>query len=255
MGPTEGPARLIFVGEHRRRKPEGAFHVAAGDDIDASDDVFADVDGDGDGQLYGDCATTPIEGCSNFNPCRPIAEGRTQQRCWAIPTGKRIVGPGWPGPAGVRRRHDSPLARSLTHPCFHVSHPQQTRIGVGSSTFCRHAFGAVRRLQAYRRGGMPMPGLTESDTIPLVVLDTAAGERFAPNPAKATKVISKAVDNLKDELTQLISSIIEVVGEQPTTTQGLKLAGVNVGLTITAQGSIGLATAGVDASLTIRFEP
>jgi len=42
--------------------------VAAGDDIDANHDVFADVDGDGNGMFYDDCQGTAIEGCSNFNP-------------------------------------------------------------------------------------------------------------------------------------------------------------------------------------------
>lgn len=57
---------LIFVGNIEAENLRARSDVAAGDDIDAHDDVFADVDGDGDGQLYGDCATTPIEGCSNF---------------------------------------------------------------------------------------------------------------------------------------------------------------------------------------------
>jgi hypothetical protein len=65
------------------------------------------------------------------------------------------------------------------------------------------------------------------------------------DPAKLRGDIDKCLDQMKEIFADL---------KRPTM-QGWKVEHINVGLTISAEGSVGVATAGVEASIEIGFAP
>jgi hypothetical protein len=70
--------------------------------------------------------------------------------------------------------------------------------------------------------------------------------------SKTTINSEKLSENLKSTLSQ-VDKILSIVGK--TLTSEWKVESIAVGLSITAEGSIGIATAGVETSIEISFSP
>ena len=76
----------------------------------------------------------------------------------------------------------------------------------------------------------------------------------------ADRIMDKAVpidlDKLRSEINKCLAQMKEVFADlKRPSIDGWKVEQVNVGLAISAEGSVGFATAGVEASVEIRFAP
>jgi hypothetical protein len=74
--------------------------------------------------------------------------------------------------------------------------------------------------------------------------------------AKLTKVTEIDTETLRADISKCLGQMKQVFADlQRPAMQGWKVEHINVGLTITAEGSVGVATAGVEASIEIGFTP
>jgi hypothetical protein len=95
-----------------------------------------------------------------------------------------------------------------------------------------------------------------TDTITLITkthepaaVSGARAEIVAGAVAVDAALIRKNIDQCLTELKQVFSNLA-----QPSI-EGWSVGTVTVGLTVTAQGSVGIATAGIEAALEITFKP
>jgi hypothetical protein len=73
---------------------------------------------------------------------------------------------------------------------------------------------------------------------------------------KANETIEIDVDELKSNIEETISKIagtLHDVGQ--TVSDNWKLDGISIGLSLSAEGSVGIATAGVETSIEVSFSP
>jgi hypothetical protein len=115
--------------------------------------------------------------------------------------------------------------------------------------------------------------MTDSaNEITLIVAGTA-GEGQPPNessdraesrtpslPSHAPEVVGQAVavdaGLIRDNIDKCLAQLNQVFANlKRTSIDGWSVGSITVGLTVTAQGSVGIATAGVEASLQITFNP
>ncbi len=67
--------------------------------------------------------------------------------------------------------------------------------------------------------------------------------------------VPKEVEQLDEKLNKIIAQLRKVLGEIEKSSVGsMQLKSVEVGLAVSAEGSIGIATAGVETSITLSFE-
>ncbi len=67
--------------------------------------------------------------------------------------------------------------------------------------------------------------------------------------------VPKDTGQLDKKLAETIAQLQEVIGEIEKSSVGsMQLKSVEVGLAVSAEGSIGIATAGVETSITLSFE-
>ena len=101
-------------------------------------------------------------------------------------------------------------------------------------------------------------------SITLIVPDQAqtssGGSAIHLLPENASVVIGQAVSIdaglIRANIDQCLAQVKQVfVNLQQPSVNGWQVENITVGLTITAQGSVGIATAGVEASLQITFTP
>jgi hypothetical protein len=96
--------------------------------------------------------------------------------------------------------------------------------------------------------GAPPPDATEDDV----------GEQ--PIPAPAARLLwhrpkDVPLDTLKKSLERTQAEIDELLaGVRQSTVAGYRLSSIEVSLAISAEGSIGVATAGVEASIALSFD-
>jgi hypothetical protein len=100
------------------------------------------------------------------------------------------------------------------------------------------------------------------DTITLIApTPTSDAAKAAPHAAPALAgiathavsvdagLIRQNVDKCLDQLKQVFANLAE------PSIEGWSVGTITVGLTVTAQGSVGIATAGIEAALEITFKP
>jgi hypothetical protein len=73
---------------------------------------------------------------------------------------------------------------------------------------------------------------------------------------KKVQDIEIDVDKLKDNIEHTVKNIESVlIGLKDTVSEQWKLDGITIGLCITAEGSVGIASAGVETSIEVSFSP
>lgn len=73
---------------------------------------------------------------------------------------------------------------------------------------------------------------------------------------KLTKVTEIDPEKLRADISKCLAQMKQIFADlQRPAIQGWKVEHINVGLTISAEGSVGVATAGVEASIEIEFAP
>jgi hypothetical protein len=71
-----------------------------------------------------------------------------------------------------------------------------------------------------------------------------------------TKVTEIDPEKLRDEVNKCLDKMKQVFADlQRPSIEGWKVEHINVGLSISAEGSVGVATAGVEASIEVGFAP
>lgn len=84
--------------------------------------------------------------------------------------------------------------------------------------------------------------------------ETHGLKEIAGRAVRAFGVKKRSVDAVKDDLKAVLANIRTVLESVEASAVGdLSLEGIDVGLAISGEGSIGIATAGVEASVTLRF--
>jgi len=95
--------------------------------------------------------------------------------------------------------------------------------------------------------------------VPRQYVDRGGGETNAL-PGFVKSAVARAVEIdpavLETNIAQALEQMKQVFSNlRATTMDGWKVGGVTIGFTVTAEGSVGVATAGVEASIEIEFAP
>lgn len=100
------------------------------------------------------------------------------------------------------------------------------------------------------------------DTVTLITLDRTKATAAIPGSigdvlaGDVPKKVEIAADEVRDNIGQCLAQMQKVFAnlEQPLV-EGWQMQSISLGLIITAEGSVGIATAGVEATIQISFSP